>query len=199
MSLQPRKPNVSWAALKAVWPARKRCRLFCPFYSDLVRPHLECCTQLWCPQHKKDMKLLEWVQRRCTKLLRGLEHLLCEDRLRKLGLFVMEKRKLHGDLQRGPREPREEHYLRNCSDSTRNIWYRFQEGKFRLDILEKLLAVRMVRHQNRFLREIVYSPILVVFKARLEKALSSLVYGEVYLPVAGWVETRQSLRPIATP
>lgn len=111
----------------------------------------------------------------------------------------MEKRKLYGDLQRGPREPREGHYLRNYSGSTRNIQYKLQEGKFRLDILEKLLTVRMVRHQNRFPGEIVYSPILAVFKARLEKALSNLVYREVSLPVAGWVETRQSLRPIATP
>ena len=70
-----------------------------PLCSALVRAHLESCIQISSLQHTEDMDLLEQVRRRATKMIRGLEHLSCEDRLRELGLFRLGKRRLQRNLR----------------------------------------------------------------------------------------------------
>ena len=92
MRLQLRRPMISRAASAEGWQWEGR-RLS---LSDLVRPHLVYCDQARSPQHKKDVELLEWVQRRKdTRMIRGLEHLYNEESLEGLGL---------AELQEGSRE-----------------------------------------------------------------------------------------------
>ena len=108
--------------------------------------------------------------------------------MRELGLFSLEKRRLRGDLiaafqyLKGAYKKAGEGLLtRACSDRTRGNGFKLKEGRFRLDM-------RVVRHWNRLPREAVDAPSLEVFKARLDGALSSLVWWKVSLPMAGGLE-----------
>ena len=72
-----------------------------------------------------------------------------------------------------------------CSNRTRGNGFKLEEGRFRLDIRKKFFTVRVLRHWNRLTSEVADAPSLEAFKARLDGALSNLLYGVVSLPVGG--------------
>ena len=115
-------------------------------------------------------------------MIRGLEHLSYEERLRELGFFRLEKRRLRGDLiaafwylKGAYKQEGEWLFTRVDSDKTISPCPKLKQGRFRLDIRKKFFTQRVVTHWNRLPKEVVDAPSLEAFKARLDVALGSLL------------------------
>jgi len=149
-----------------------------PLHSALMRPHLGYCFQFWAPQLKKDKDLLEAVQWRATKMIKGLE-----ERLSNLSLFNLGKKRLKGELinvykylKGGGRQMGEARLFSVvCSDSARSNDLKLEHRKFHTNTWKNFFTVRVKEHWNRVPREAVESPSMEIFKTCLDACLGDLL------------------------
>ncbi|KAJ7411218.1 rna-directed dna polymerase from mobile element jockey-like [Willisornis vidua] len=173
---QPGGPAMSWGTSGTALPASRGRGLFL-LCSARRWPHLKYCVQFWALQCKKCIKRLESVQRR-VKMVKGPEGKPCEEQLRALGLFSLEKRRLRGKprcsynfLMGGRGGAGTDLFSVVTSDRTRGNGLKLCQGSFR----KRFSTQRVIGHWNRLPREVVTAPNLAEFKTHLDDTLGHMV------------------------
>ena len=153
----------------------KSIDIIVPLYKSLVRPHLEYAVQLWSPSYRKDIEILERVQRRATKLIPTLKHFSYTERLKRLKLQSLEVRRLRGQLIEvykiinGFDKVQSRLLLVDNNLLTRNNGFKLLGKRFRTDKAKNFFSNKIVRVWNLLPNSIVSSESINQFKNRLDK------------------------------
>ena len=149
-------------------------------YLALVRPHLDYAVQFWSPYYRMDIDRLESIQRRMTKMINGIRHLEYKDRLKRLQLHSLERRRLRGDLIevfkwiKGINKGDISKVLIVSGPGiTRTNGFKLEKFRFRKEIGKNWFTNRVVDEWNRLSRHVVSANTIDCFKNRLDRFMDN--------------------------
>jgi len=158
-----------------------RCRdkeIMLQMYKVLVRPRLEYCVQAWSPYLRKDIDLLERVQRRATKMINGLNEMDYYERLEQLGLTTLETRRIRGDLIevfkiiKGFEDINRDMFFEESQmDELRGHSEKLFKKRSRLDIRKCFFTNRVINEWNALSEEMIKCENVNIFKKKLDNHL----------------------------
>ncbi len=178
-------------------------KMITTLFKSLVRPHLEYANSVWSPLYKKDVLVLENVQRRTTKLVPELKDLPYEERLRRLKLPSLVYRRLRGDLIETYKYL---HGFYNVDSSnllplehdtnTRGHNLKLQKQRFNTDTRKRFFSNRVVDYWNLLPDAVANAPSMNTFKNRLDLVYSESQYVTDF-PIPTTRPDRKALQAIA--
>lgn len=142
----------------------------------MVLPHLEYGNAIWGPCYIGDLKLVEGVQRRATKLIPRLYDKPYEDRLRELKLSSMEYRRKRGDMIQCFKimnglvrlDVNELFTPVSMANNTRGHQQRVRRQKAHREVRAKSFSQRAINSWNSMPENVIQAPSLDTFKNRLD-------------------------------
>ncbi len=160
----------------------KNKKIVITLYNSLVFPHLQYCIQFRFPTLTKDIKRLERVQARATKLIPEIRHLSYEGRLEIPGMMSLKDRRLSLDLiqtfkiQHGFDSVDYKKYFTLNQNSNRNNGYKLNVKVYNgSSILCNVFTYRVVNFWNKLPSSIVSSQTVEIFRSRLDKELKDII------------------------
>lgn len=167
--------------VKRVFRHRNRTTVL-TLFNSMVRPILEYAVQFWSPTLQTDIRRLERVQERATKLVPSIRLKGYERRLQDLGLFTLEQRRLRGQLietfkiLRGFSDVDADNLFRLNENPTRNHGFKVVPPRFNSVRFRDFPTVRICNVWNSLPERVVNAPSVESFKRRIDRILPGLHY-----------------------
>ena len=168
-----RSANITLGMINRTF-VNKDSKILLKLYQSLVRPKLEYCVQAWRPYLRKDVELLEKVQRRATRMMVTDKSLIYEERLKRLGLTTLETRRLRGDLIevfkifKGFDNVKWTDFFTLSTTRLRGHDFKLYKPQVHLNVRKYFFSVRIIEEWNRLPASLINCATVGLFKKKID-------------------------------